>query len=501
MRLSPFSARFVWIAGSTIACSALLFAACGGDDPALANDTDGSTPAADGALPEHDGATTTPDGASSGSADSGASSGGTSVSGSRLRARFVDADGLSQFVGWRDTLENVDCSKSTVARAPVCAPSHDTFNNLYYTSNVCDPAARFVNDFFTRECDRPLAAVISDFSPDGGSLTRMFRLGDSAPVSECWLGNSAGCHASNCSALRAVSNEISTVSATLSTAGAVRSRTYEDGAREFDSFVVGDNVCSPMRAADGSTRCFVAERAHEAAYLTSDCSEPVYAVQTVSAGRIVVDEPVGECAETQRRLFAPGEQVTVESFVVVYTRSPQGACTTNFPTGGTTRYYRRGAELPIDALPTLGAAEHGAGRLHARYQVVGGHEAFRVWFDTQLNAECTFEQFDGGLRCVPSERTSTQRPTVTTRYRDAACTETVQLTTKPAGACPSILFYRTNATACGAAPELRRTSAAAGPYFQKNGGACEASTLDLSTFVELTPVTLEQLATGAARTE
>lgn len=102
-----------------------------------------------------------------------------------------------------------------------------------------------------------------------------------------------------------------------------------------------------------------------------------------------------------------------------------------------------------DSEPLRG--DHGSGtRLRARYLVdADGARWFQGWFDRQRGEDCTWSPGDAP-RCLPAS-------TVATRFRDAQCTQPVDLV--PAF-CPPPTFLRTTHDVCaGAVDALWRVAA------------------------------------------
>lgn len=479
------------------------FVACGGDEPlppsGTPGDVDGSrvapVPGSDSAPPEGSTVDATSDASASAPLE---------VSGTRLRARRLHADGLTQFLGWHDTLEDVECSKSVLGTQPACAPPFFLTPQYAFPTAACDPASRLV---VVRSvgCGTGIPAVgLSEPSPDAdaGDVTTLYRLGTPVALDECW--NGGNCQSSPfCTQLAPLAAALSTVPALLTNENGVRMRTYADGARELDAFLAGETPCTALSAADGTLRCFAEQPAATAVYLDNACTDAVYPTSQVRDGRIAIDE-AGECGAVKRRLFLTGAPLLDGGVgsVPIYRRQA-GGCT---PLGNqiSVMYIRAGAELPTEALPAVGAAEHGTGRLRARYQTVAGRERFASWFDTELGVSCSFETRGTEQRCVPNERLA-RLPTSGSLnlYADAQCLVLQRLDPKPSTeeCAEAPLYFTDNLPAtCGRTGALWRIKASAASYEMRDG-VCAPSTIDTSGYVSVEAIEDAQLVSGAEITE
>lgn len=345
-------------------------------------------------------------------------------SGSRLRLRWLESEGVRVVLGLHDTQLGTDC---TVRKAEdgelYCfpgAPQTKVFvdalcSQLAATTNSCTPAPTMLAtvsrpgvlgtssscvfvELYAVQAPEPLASYFAQF-----------------PTASC-VENPAGPHEGFLAQrLTARVPESALVHVTeVATTGKelVQNRYFagDDGSYLPAGFVdTRFGACEPGVAGDGRIRCLPRSDVDTVPGMFSDsaCSTPVAiglpACNAPEPKLVGSNEPNTNgsgCRSSTRRLFELGEPVAK-----AFSGSPCGEV--NF--GTQTLAHRVGKELAPETFPLLDAVPVGSGRLRLQGWSAHGLEPIfglatpLTFTDAQLSLSCSAATTnDGALRCVPA---------------------------------------------------------------------------------------------------
>ena len=172
---------------SGAALSLVILTACAAADGDRI-DPDPSTAAAAGTGASGSGGSGT---GGNGAANTGGTANMGEVSGSRLRARnYIGADGSKQFIGWRDTERNEDCSFYAAADGTHrCFPAAAGSASGYFGDAGCTAPL-----YLLTACKAPAGATV--FASDGdicAATYRIHQLGPKYTAATAYAGTPAAC--------------------------------------------------------------------------------------------------------------------------------------------------------------------------------------------------------------------------------------------------------------------------------------------------------------------
>jgi hypothetical protein len=352
-------------------------------------------------------------------------------SGTRLVRRGIDVDGTKLLNQIFD-----------VARGEPCTPQRWTDGNTYCTPYENTTSTRYAD----AACTQPAAVAYLDASPTYAvryaegecvepTIVELHRLGARLAQTEYYVNDGGECRGYGLSDIEGVfargapvvPAELVAVSVTEPIGThRLRRRFIESG----DGLRVGGEHHDRELGAD----CYLGEHADEqgwtcfprrlgytafadAACATSAidggrCEAPVYASEILQPG----------CPFPDYAFYRVGAQIGTEAYV-----NSGGVCTAQ---GYETKVYARGEQVtPAEAT----RATIGDGRIQR--VIARGEDDFPITqlFDRELGARCNVTTAtDGSSRCLP------QSMPTSTMYRDAACTQPVEVTRRYIGneGCP-----------------------------------------------------------------
>jgi hypothetical protein len=406
-------------------------------------------------------------------------------SGSRLRARLVEADGdASLFAGFHDAAPNVgvDCTYALAEDgAHRCLPTTWEGQVRFLDADCRRPVLLPYVGSEPHGCRRVGSSfTTASLPPEGGCSeeyrTRVFRIGaphGDVPVFELAADGCKPAGVKQCLRqlevmppqhfLRA-QMRLEVVDPDIS----IRWVDYDDTARQLDTLVdshrevgcLADPVLAPERCVPTSTAHVFVGGAHGSGDMFSQqtCSGAQVAWDfarepCVPAAIAIVWQP-NACARYDLTMFELGAQVQT-----AYTRDELGCVA--LQTTSYDWFFELGPRLDPDTLPKLRRAQAGAGRLAVSYYAAASGRPVQTagdqFYDRTLDRPCLPQRMaDDTLRCVPNGETVTIDPAGP--YADSACAEALvhfdaldAATTE--GACAS------NTLAVRNAPQLQRPEA------------------------------------------
>lgn len=354
-------------------------------------------------------------------------------SGTRIKARWMStADGARQFLGWRDTGRNTDCSFWVSGDGVVrCLPIPMLYGGSYFADSACTqpvaldyggpcPSSNLINAPDYSGCparSRVFNRGSQVTNPDGGAPAAYYKSGGS-----CYSTQTGSAKVYRYGTEVPPSSFIGTTRAVSDLVGSYQRATLtgDDGCKAFGGpeDKTGGFGCYLGVAKDLTHRCLPAGSAYMSSnsYANSACTQPL------------VQENQSACP-TPRFATLYDSATCPASMSVFGVGAPVG---TPFLKSGSScmagtaspawRYYAAGSESNpssfLSASPVDGPA---FGRLVAKELELGPNvRATRNWFDTQLGSNCFFATAaDGQWRCLPSDDAYVQY------YSDSTCTTRV----------------------------------------------------------------------------
>ncbi|MEO7111393.1 MAG: hypothetical protein ABI183_13225 [Polyangiaceae bacterium] len=458
-----------------------------------------------------DGAARGADGASEGSTNLDAAAGsdaairipatGTDVDqgGTRLIPHWLRADGLQQQVGWTDTTLHQACALQTVGVSGQqgCLPSVELSTVMQYSASDCNTSSALAK----RDVVMAATSIMGLCETATYSLSSGYGSLPSIPTCtaygafynsvSCWSRQGLGpCEVdpfqSDCNPMTQLGAVVALSTFATGTA-AVEAKSplgldrlaFPDGTKSFKSWNDGIGDCAAGLAPDGTTHCFEASQLK--GYLDNACKTPVYVAGSPHLN--VVDACGVTSPFTAVPLTTAFPKIPANSYLELY-QLHQGQCQQGDVTGPASVLSTPGDPLPLSAIPTLQPASLTGPRLRADYEQASGFKQFTSFFDQQLGAHCTFYDFADaavGLRCVPSDRVLPDTPPITA-FRDAACTQVLQVVPKPAaaaacGTAADALFVGAVSTleGCYVHADYRALDPAPASLFVLTNGTCGAA--------------------------
>lgn len=451
-------------------------------------------------------------------------------SGSRLRARLAEVDGVALFLGWHDRNLDIDCTFELADDGVTrCLPSGSGLAPIdgYYADSSCSlpvtsvpassgcPSARLaVGSSSSGSCEQSVWSVGAPMASGGLVYTR----GSSGA---CGLITSPPANIASLTPMAASAFVGAKPSARTSRGPdlAMRWLVADDGSVQADAlFDTVRNVrCGPTIVpgsffVDFPGRCAPQDLAWVIdTYVDPACTK-LAALSEYTPGTgcqpppvAVVDDP-GTGSPYDTTLCSPPAPWLAEIGPVasstLYGNNYGGSACTAQTGGGSTLSYQVGARIDIATLPSLAPRDDGSGRVraHTLTSSVGTPLFASTLFDTQLGATCLPTQGEDAIwRCMPSEAPGTLF------YADAGCSaallqyrhgcappELVESTVSLGVACSAeygTIIFRTGAretptTVYSGSPGYCNASAASGEY-----DYYAATVVDPSTFEAMTLVT------------
>lgn len=457
------------------------------------------------------------------------------VSGTRLRARFITAGDARQLVGFYDSQRKEVCTfQRAEGERMRCLPATTTYSPAGVFSDAacqiplgspqgspqglpqgspCGGAAKYAvgvrydggcgatSTELRRVLDVPSARYAAGPSgctplPASPSLSSLVALGEIVPWTDF---------------VEAVE--------TPARGGALDETILvaSDGARQHASFRIGtlDAECTFQIMSDGQARCVPAGRVGPVLYADSECTKAsfVHAYESgpcaAGATKFWLEQaPATATCPGIRAVYSLHDSSTTDDSSSVYSETSSGSGTTTTTTcseNGSGGYYsqsRRAIDVNLTAsLPTVNRIGRGSGRLvPALVARAGSQELALGWHDNERHVDCSFAvASDGKLRCLPTA------PPATLFFTDTACKSPTRVAILGQATCtgPAPPFALLASTTCPAttrvyalAPGARTITAASteiGPgrcaSVPSVSNAFDASEADPAGFVEGVPIT------------
>jgi hypothetical protein len=441
-------------------------------------------------------------------------------SGTRLRARVLDAQGTRHHVGWYDAELGADCAfHPTEDGALRCVPGADSLQAARFSDPACStPVAAFDA---CRPGRLPYVAVVMGAQPLSGEMVASYRVTSALPAGQLSYGFSNGVCVLNGSEETVYQLEkvppAELVSATrrVETRGATLAVEVFEGAdgssytgRTFDAIHQRACILSSMYGVLDDYRCYGASTSRVA-----DVGCSVFGSLAGSSEEIVLELEQGtpSAAPSFHRM---GLERDVGSVLSRDGRSCDFTSAAPLPDG--LRFYETGAPVSALEFPELISDLRGAGRLRLSISravdddralfvnPVLGHPGahtprFRsgTFWDTERGTACEPRRFsDGSTRCVPVSSP------LSSDYVDPACQTPILVFTELE---PETLVYDYAETACGygdvrglyrTGPLQSRTN-----VYRRSGGSCELAEAKPAYYYDLLAADPKLLAELEAMTE